>query len=853
MNFNLSKSGIYLAIRWKSFFGLAKLIKKVFFILIFVFALGFFIVFFNSVVGNESLDVWAKVFLAFFLFCSVGYTKCWLLGLFFDLHLKTPRTKGGMADLISNPERYNVADFLSFDVGDAVNTSIKMAENKNLSSSHLFYNLILKNPEFSFVFSRLLVDINELKNNLKEHIKSTGLLESSEPFDDSFKNTMLNALEISNKNGHAKIEAGDIITALTKFDPVLKRILIEFDLKPEDIQNLSWWLEDLKKRADKNRKFWEYENLAKKGTLAKSWTAGYTIHLDKYSIDWTEKARKDMSATMIGHLKEMDMMERILAGQGINNVLLIGEPGVGKERMVLNLAKKSILGIGLEEVNYKRIIELDMVSLLASIENLEEVEIVLDTIFKEAIGAGNIILVINNFNNYVGQEMKPGIVDIAGVISQYLQLPQCQLIAITTYDGLHRNIEKNPSLLSLFEKVEVPELSKEETLMLLEDMALELEDKYKKIISYPALRQIVELSERYMPDASLPQKAIKILDDVSVYVSGLSKDNIVLPKHVAKVLTEKTEIPVGEIESKEKDILLNLENLIHKRIVNQEEAVKEVSNAMRRARSEVTIRKGPIGTFIFLGPTGVGKTETSKALAEVYFGSEEKMIRLDMSEFQSAKDVSRLIGTEGQPGLLTTPVRENPFSVLLLDELEKADFNIRNLFLQVLDEGYIVDGFGKKVDFRNTIIIATSNAGYQIILEALKESVWSKSVKERLTHYLFEQGIFQPEFLNRFDAVVVFKPLSYENILAIANLMLLKLAKNLRDKGVEFVITEPLKKKIADLGYNPVFGAREMRRVVQEKIENVLAPAVLTGKLKRGDRVEINPENFELIIEKPSL
>ncbi|PIR71645.1 MAG: hypothetical protein COU43_01445, partial [Candidatus Nealsonbacteria bacterium CG10_big_fil_rev_8_21_14_0_10_37_25] len=269
--------------------------------------------------------------------------------------------------------------------------------------------------------------------------------------------------------------------------------------------------------------------------------------------------------------------------------------------------------------------------------------------------------------------------------------------------------------------------------------------------------------------------------------------------------------------------MLNLENLIHQRIINQEEAVKDVSAALRRARAQVTIRKGTIGSFLFLGPTGVGKTETSKALAEIYFGSEVRMIRLDMSEFQDVKDIPRLIGSPVQEGLLTTQVREKPFSLILVDEVEKAHPNILNLFLQVLDEGRLTDGLGRKIDFKNTIIIATSNAGYQIILEALSEKVEWQKVKERLLNYCFEKAIFRPEFINRFDAVVVFEPLSKKNLLDIAQLLLQKLKKNLAEKEIEFIITPALKEKIVELSYDPTFGARKMQRVIQDKLGNVLA------------------------------
>ena len=398
----------------------------------------------------------------------------------------------------------------------------------------------------------------------------------------------------------------------------------------------------------------------------------------------------------------------------------------------------------------------------------------------------------------------------------------------------------------MFEKVEVSELTEQETIKLLENKVFYYESKYKKFITYPAIRDIVKLSARYIQTVPFPKKALDLLEGIMVYVSRYTKSQLILSEHVARIVSETTQIPVGEVEKEEKEVLLNLEKLIHQRIVNQEEAVNEVSAALRRARADITVRKGPMGTFLFLGPTGVGKTETSKALAEVYFGKEDKMIRIDMSEFQNIGDISRLIGSPDQEGVLTTQVRENPFALILLDEVEKAHKNILNVFLQVLDEGYVTDGLGRKVDFKNTIIIATSNAGYQIILDAIKIGKTMQEIKGELLDSLFRESTFRPEFINRFDAVVLFKSLTKEHLLKIAELLLAKLKKNLQIKEIEFIITDSLKEKIVELGYDPIFGARQMRRVVQDKIENLLASAILSGQLKAGDKVEIDSEKFEI-------
>jgi len=838
-NFNLKKAEIYQAIKWEKFllFRFAEFFRGFFFGVFLITAAIFFYGFLPQNFSQET----SRTLLGFSVVSLVLAVSAWIKGKFYEQKLKNPHLEILISEVVSHPERYNLAEFLSFKVAKGIYNSLKCA-GKEATSTHLFYFLLRDNSELSFVFSRLLLNKKEIKKTLKKEIES--LESETSKFDESLQKTILEALKIAYQKKHLRIEIGDIVSALAKTDFIFKRILLNANLKSEDVENLILWLDSIKEKEKK--RFWDYRSLMKKGTLAKEWTAGYTITLDKFSIDLTESLKgKDLE--FVGHKREIKIMERILSRREINNVLLIGQPGSGRKSMVYALAKESVFGEVLPEVSHKRVVELDMPSLLSQIKDSEEAEAVLDKIFQEVISAGNIILVIDNFHNYVGQETKPGVVDISGVLASYLQFPQFQIIAIASYEGLHRYIEKNTSILALFEKVEVSEISKKETLILLEKIVPILEKKYKIFISYSALRQIVSLTDRYFASLPFPEKAIDILDEVTVFV-GSSKDKVVLPKHVAEIVTEKTEIPVGELEIKEKEILLDLENLIHQRIINQNKAVEGISAALRRARSKVTIREGPMGAFLFLGPTGVGKTETSKALAEVYFGSEKKMIRLDMSEFQNTKDIPRLIGSLEEDGVLTTAVRENPFSLILLDEIEKAHSNVLNLFLQVLDEGYLNDGLGRKVDFRSTMIIATSNAGYKVILKAIKEEARWNTVKRKLLDYLFEKRIFRPEFINRFDAVVVFGPLSKENLLDIAELMLKDLKENLEEKGIDFEITESLKKKIVELGYEPKFGAREMRRVVQNRVENVLASALLSGELKRGDKVKINSSNFKLIV-----
>lgn len=837
--FNLKEAGIYRALRWAWVFRSAQIGKKLHFILFILFFLLFLYGFLSDNFSQKSNSVFLGltiIFLSLFASRSLRVT-------FFNQKLKNPKIKN----------ENNLAEFLDFETAKAVKASDEFANSPKsppANSTCLFYFLLKKTSGLEFIFYRNLLDIKEIKLLLMAKIKEYREMEKAGVgYAQNYQDTIREAMKIAPKRNHKKIVVGDMLTALAIYDPIFQKILLDANLKKEDIENLTWWQESSRVKLEESKKWWEYKNLMKRGTLAKEWTSGYTPTLDGYSVDWTDIAKRQGFPEIIGHKEEIEQVERALGRREYNNVLLVGEPGIGRKAVIQGLVEKSAFGESLPTVNYKRVVELDLPSLLAGTPDSKQIEFMLDTIFRESISAGNVILVINEFHNYISVKPAPGQIDISGVLSSYLHLPEFQLVAITTFAGLHKNIEQNPSILNLFEKVDVQEISDKETLMVLENLLPILERRYKLFVSYPVLREIISLARRFMPSLTFPKKAIDLLDEVMIYVKKTAHEKVVLPKHVDKIIQDKTQVPVGEMEEKERGILLNLENLLHQRIINQEQAVKEVSSALRRARAEVQVRSAPMGNFLFLGPTGVGKTETSKALAAIYFGSESKMIRLDMSEFQDVKDIPRLIGFPGEEGFLTTQVRENPFSIILLDEIEKAHSNIHNLFLQVLDEGFLTDGLGRKVDFKNSIIIATSNAGYQVILEALESKTDWPQVKEKLLDYIFDKAIFRPEFINRFDAVVVFSPLSKEHLIKISELMFLKIKKNLKEKGIEFLITEPLKEKIVELGYNITFGAREMKRVIQDSVENALAQALLSGELKRGNTVEVNPDGFKLKIE----
>jgi ATP-dependent Clp protease ATP-binding subunit ClpC len=628
-----------------------------------------------------------------------------------------------------------------------------------------------------------------------------------------------------------------VILDLFKKEP-LNKTLEENQLKIEDVEKIIEWVDDIEKVLEEKRRWWSWGNLVKKGSVARDWTSGFCVLLDKYSINITEQLKQKGWPEMFGHKKTVASIERVLSQKGINDVLLVGEPGVGRRSIIFNLARRMALSESLPSLNHNRIVQLDLSSLLAECDNFEKVEYFLDQMFKEALRAGNVILFIDQIHQFIGQEARPGAIDISAVLSSYLSHEDFRLIAITDYIGLHRHIEKNSNLISMLEKIETKEISEQETFSLLKKITFSLEHKYNVFIPYPAIKEVLKVCKRYLPNDPFPEKAIDLLNG-AVSLVAKERKKILLKEDVDRLMTEKVQIPIGEADQEEKQKLLHLEDLLHKRIVNQKEAINEVSSSLRRARADVSTHSGPMGSFLFLGPTGVGKTETAKALADVYFGDERKMIRLDMSEFQSVNDIARLIGSPSHDGLLTTAIRENPFSLLLLDEIEKAHPDVLNIFLQILDDGYITDGIGRKVDFHHCIIISTSNAGYRIILDAFEKNKW-EGLKKKILNQLFEEGTFRPEFINRFDAVVLFHPLTVENLLDIVSLQLKKTEKKLSEKGITLIIDDDVKKKLIDIGYDPVFGAREMKRVIRDQIENRLASALLEEKVKKGGKIKID-------------
>ncbi len=757
------------------------------------------------------------------------------LDLFFRAVVSKPEKPMTISEANSKIERINFADYFSYEAAKLIKKSLRDGKNSN----SLLYHL-LKDADFShFVFARLLIDKGDLMRDL------SSMRERSNEISDCLKETITISLSIAAKRGHEEIKQEDILVALVDSNEYLKKVLIKKDIKKREIRSITdWWLR-MKNRREKKKKFWRYENLIKIGTIGRQWASGNTFHLDKFAVDWTEVLSHRGFREVVGHKERVESLERVLSGDEKNSVMLVGKPGTGRRAVVNELTRRSFLGLSIPGVNYKRIYKLDLKSLVAKVEGKEKTEKMLDAIFREVTTAGNIILVIENIQEFISGNQRAGIVDISGVLDSYLNYHDFKVVGVTNYRAYRRVIEKNQVINSHFKKIELEEANQEESLKLCEMITPGLENKYDLFVSYPALKGSVELSDKFLTSESFPEKAMNLLEESVIFASQKEKD-ILTKEDVAEVLSEKAEVPVGAAAGEEKRALLNLEEEIHKRIINQESAVTQIAKSLRRSRTNIDTRAGLIGSFLFLGPTGVGKTETAKAIADIYFGSEDRMIRIDMSEYQKISDISRLIGNENREGILTEKVIEDPFSLILLDELEKAHRDILNIFLQILDEGHVTDGVGRKVSFKNCMVIATSNAGYKIIMDSVKEGISLEEVRQKILDRLFKRGVFRPEFINRFDGTVIFEPLSKEHLMDIAHLQLEDLKENLKEKHIDFKITEELKEKIVEMSYEPMFGAREMQRVIQNEVGDELASGILADKLNPGDEVKIVPEDFSI-------
>jgi ATP-dependent Clp protease ATP-binding subunit ClpC len=632
-----------------------------------------------------------------------------------------------------------------------------------------------------------------------------------------------------------------------------------------------------------------------------------TPNLDKYSRDLTVLARQGKLDPVIGRASEIETTIEVLARRKKNNPVLIGEPGVGKTAIVEGLAQRIVGGEVPENLHNKRLVELSVNSLVAGSKYRGEFEERVQQILKEVTDQQDtLILFIDEIHTIVGagQGGGEGGLDIANTFKPALARGELHLIGATTLNEYQKHIEKDAALERRFQPVYVNEPTVAQTIMILRGLRDTLEAHHKVAITDEAVIAAAELSARYVTGRFLPDKAIDLIDQAAARVkisttarpvevqeleaevrevkrehdyatSRKQKDRAadlqrqyeakqkeldaaterwrrslgsgsaeVRPEHIAQIVSKLTGIPVSDLTSEERERLVKMEERLHQRVIGQDEAVKAVSDAVRLARAGLREGGRPVATFLFLGPTGVGKTELAKALAEVVFGDEGAMIRLDMSEYMERHTVARLIGAPPgyvgyeEGGQLTERVRRRPYSVVLLDEIEKAHSDVHNVLLQVFDDGRLTDGKGRVVDFTNTILIATSNIGAEIIQRQLRHAS-EEGGEARLRQELMDllRSHFRPEFLNRLDDVIIFKALTREQIREIVKLQMLRVQRTARGQGVELVFDDSLVDHFAAAGYRPEYGARELRRLIRSELETELARAMLTNEIRDGDKV----------------
>lgn len=840
--FDLKSTKVYQAIRfpdflvkigfWSSFIFTLALLFATVFPSVYIFPLTF--------TRNEIIG-WLFIFLTF----DAVLFSLWR---FYNWYLLEEAPKESLTDVIDklkSGQDINLADYLSYDAAWSLYKAEKFAKRKSILMNDLeIFLFLIQNKRSRFIFNRLLINIEDFKKSLEVIVESGRKISSRDSGQkEEFFNILFSALEISAKRGEKTISFGSVFAATVLKDKTLQNLFFDHGAKKEDVADTAMWEENYHKEVFARKYF--FKNLSRVSGIADEWTFGYTPVLSQYARRIVVEVGKGKRIYASGRAKEIEMAKEILSKSGRNNVILVGEPGVGRENIILGLAGQISSGFAGGALRYRKLMALDMNLIISKVKDASSAVALLDKIFMEAVYAGNVVLVIDEFHNYIGNhnEKEVGALDISGIIIPYLESNRFQFIALTDHAAYHSNIESKPAISVLLEKVEVHEPDEKETLLILEDLVPVLESRNRVFISFHALASAVSDSGSYIQNIPYPEKAISLLtESISFAKSHKVYGNILTQDHITEVISQKTGIPLGRIEGEEKVKLLKMEELLHQKVIGQDNAVKQLSAAMRRVRSGISERKKPIGTFLFLGPTGVGKTETSKALAEVYFGSEERMIRLDMSEYNDAQSIDRLIGSADTQtsAQFANKVRENPFSLILLDEFEKGHPDIADLFLQILDEGRLTDAYQKQVSFRNTIIIATSNAGAEFIREYILSGQNPLMLEEKLIEYILQEKIFKPEFLNRFDGIIVFEPLSKDEVKQVADLMLKDLAQRLEEKGMKLKITNELLDKMAELGYNPVFGARAMKRAIQEKLENQIAQDIIAGKYTRGSEIEIS-------------
>ncbi|MCJ0553433.1 ATP-dependent Clp protease ATP-binding subunit [Enterococcus cecorum] len=786
----------------------------------------------------------------------------------------------------------------------------KYFKHQTIGSEHLLLALVV---EKEGIAGKTLREMNIQENDIREeieHYTGFGMVKHYPdnyflPYSPRVKQIIAYANDEAKRSGAEKIGTEHLLLGLLRDEEILaSRIMLNLGLSLSRMRQL------LKKKMgqEPTRNQTQTPNRRKQATQAKQETMEGTPTLDALARDLTRQAIEQRLDPVVGRNKEVRRLVQILSRRTKNNPVLVGEPGVGKTAIVEGLAQRIIHGQVPEDMLHKRVMMLDMGSLVAGTKFRGEFEERLKKIIDEIYNDGHIILFIDEIHTLIGAGSAEGSVDASNILKPALARGEIQLIGATTLNEYQKYVEKDSALERRLAKVQVDEPSQEEAVQILQGLRPRYEEHHGLRISDEAIEAAVTMSVRYIHSRQLPDKAIDLIDESAAKVrldasnkpskvtdlqNELVRVNaekeeaiynqafeqaaqlrleerkiaeklaqaqqkqienqelqVVSAEDVAEVVSQWTGVPVQQIAKKESQRLMDLEKILHQRVVGQDKAVVAVSRAIRRARSGLKDPNRPIGSFMFLGPTGVGKTELAKALAQAMFGSEDALIRVDMSEFMEKYSTSRLIGSPPgyvgyeEGGQLTEKVRTKPYSVILLDEVEKAHPDIFNILLQVLDDGYLTDAKGRKVDFRNTILIMTSNLGATQLREeksvgfnAVDQSKDQRAMEKRILEEL--KKAYRPEFLNRIDETVVFNSLDASEIHEIVKIMSRQIVARMAEQGIQLKITPSAIDVIGKADFDPEYGARPIRRALQREIEDKLSEALISGQVQLGDAVTI--------------
>ncbi|MDI6733994.1 MAG: ATP-dependent Clp protease ATP-binding subunit [Patescibacteria group bacterium] len=694
---------------------------------------------------------------------------------------------------------------------------------------------------------RLNVDAKKFVEKIDGFLKNGSITDDSKKdakeFLSSVENLVMIAYENAVNTAEKFIEPRNLFVALTAVkDNEIIKLFEAFEFSMVDIQEtiiFGRW----RRRFTGIRRlpavlggFANRPNFLRHRVMNRAWTARPTRTLDQFSVDLTDLARAEKIGFLIGHKKEFNELLNIISRPGKPNAILVGDAGIGKTAIIAHLAFRMTKDQVPSVLFDKRLVSLDIGALMAS-ATPDVLSGRIQSIAEEIIMAGNIVLFVPNVHDLFRTSSQAKTLNAIDLLLPIIKSEAIPVIGETYLREFKQYIESRSDFLEQFEVMNIEEINEEEATRYLVYNGLMLEREFGVLVTFRAIRKSVEVAHRYFRDKVLPGSAVDLLKQAFAQAKheGLK---ILEEDTVIQVAEGKSKIPIQKAGVAETEKLLNLESIIHEKLINQESAVKAVSRALREYRSGLSRRGGPIAAFLFIGPTGVGKTELAKILTQVQFGSKELMLRFDMSEYQDKQSIFRFIGTpDGEKtGALTDAVLHAPYSLILLDEFEKAHPDILNLFLQVFDDGRLTDSLGRTVSFENTIIIATSNANSQFIKEEVEKGRTvdeiAEEIKKKLTDY------FRPELINRFSDTIVFRDLDVAEINLIAKLLFKEINNTLREtQGIEFMADDTAVKKIAELGYSPVFGARPLRQVISEKVRSVLAEKILRKEIGRGDVV----------------